>query len=1193
MFARLSKLALSLPFLIAAGLFVLYLVFGFFLVDPLAKKLLPWIGEHKLASQLSVQSVKFNPLTLEATVQGLKLAEKSGEPLAGFDRLYVNLETTGLFRFAWRIKDIQLSGPRAEFVVRRGGTLNWAALIAKLNEDKSPPSKTMPRVLIDHIKIEGGDIDYTDANRSGAPFNASLQPLGVELDGLSTLPEDRGDYILAAKLPEQGGTLRWNGDVSLNPVKSDGKIALEGVSLPKLLKVIRTPRNFELPSGTLAAGTRYRFALLKDKPWVQVNGANLIVQNVSLAPKGGGAPVFELKEARVDNANLDLSAQTVDVAGVSLSGGRLSATRGADGMLDWEKLFAPVSPAAATPAPTPAITPAPASASPATPATDAATPPVKAGPAQSAPPWKLAVRQISLADWNARYTDQAYASPLSVDAAAFHLSAALSGEIGTTPAIQVAPVNLGLGPVQVFSGNDKTPVARLDQASVNDAAFDLGSNKLTIGAIEVAGAKTSVALGKNKELNWTRILAKAPGAPAPSQEAAPARSKQAMELQLGRFGVTGIQVAVSDQSPPTPVNLDITNGHVSLKDLSLDLDKPVAVEAGLSIRQGGSFSASGRVAPGKASGLLKLKLAALSLKPFAPYVNQFARLRLNSGAASTSGRLRFAQGKKGTSLDYAGGFGVSDLATNEEDTGDAFLGWEKLSSDSLRFKLNPNSLHMSELVALKPFAKFIIYEDKTLNIKRILRSSTAEPAVPASPEAEQAPAQEEAVEPVKPKPEEAAPTTEEAAKPAAFPVAIERLRIEDANGEFADLSLPTKFGTRMHSLTGVITGVSTDPATIAQVELDGKVDEFGSARIRGSVQPFRATEFTDLLLSFHNLEMANLTPYSGKFAGRKIDSGRLSVDLEYKIKHRQLAGTNKFVINTLKLGERVDSKDAMHLPLDLAIALLEDSNGVIDLDLPISGSLDDPKFSYGRIIWKAIVNVLTKLVTAPFRALGKLLGISSEKLEAIDFDFGSAKLLPPELEKLKNLGEALAKRPALAVTVQPAYEIKGDTRAIQQLWIRRDVANQMGLKIEPDKEPGPVDTTNPKAQKALETLYDARFEKQGGLKALKAAYEKPKPDAKPIHAEMLERLTVHIPVTEGELQRLAGERGEAVKRQLVDVGKVDAARVSVGAPVKQDDGGKLVVSKMSLGVSKAPAALPVPAGPTPTAPVPVPAGSTP
>ena len=170
MWGRIVKLALSLPFLIVAGLFGLYLFFGFFLVNPLAHKLLPWIGENKLASQLSVQHVKFNPLTLEATVDGLKLAERSGAPLASFDRLYVNLDTTGLVRWAWRIQDFQLDAPHATVEVRRGGKLNWAELIAKLKEDPEPPSDTIARVLIDHIKIDNGHIIYKDANRAGKPF---------------------------------------------------------------------------------------------------------------------------------------------------------------------------------------------------------------------------------------------------------------------------------------------------------------------------------------------------------------------------------------------------------------------------------------------------------------------------------------------------------------------------------------------------------------------------------------------------------------------------------------------------------------------------------------------------------------------------------------------------------------------------------------------------------------------------------------------------------------------------------------------------------------------------------------------------------------------------------------------------------------------------------------------------------------
>lgn len=1158
--ARLLKILLSLPFLIFAGVFGCYVLFGFFLVNPLAKKILPWVGENNFASQLTVQEVKFNPLTLEATVTGLKLAEKSGQPLAGFERLYVNLETLGLFRFAWRMKDVELSGPYADFVVRKGGKLNWADLIAKLNEDKEPPSDTLPRVLIDRIKIEKGDIEYLDANRAGDPFHVQLRPLGVELDGLSTLPEDRGNYLIAARLPEQGGTLKWKGDVSLNPVKSDGEIGLEGVSLTNLLNVIKTPRNFELPSGVLAAGTRYRFALVKDKsgqdkPWVQVNGANLVLQNLALAPRGGAAPVFELAEARIGNASLDLYAQKLDVAEISLKSGKLSATRAADGTLDWQKLFA-VAGDVPPPAPKPAAEPADKS--------DAA-------------PWQLAVRSIRVEDWSANFTDQGYVRPLRVEAAGFGLDAALAGEIASAPAIRLGPVNARLGPVKVFSGPDNA--AELASASLSNANFDVAASELAIEAIDLAGLKTAVSIARNKQLNWNDILARrtanTPRPAAAGQDSAP----PALQVKLGRFGVEGMQVAVSDLSTPSPMKLDIVNGRARLSDLSLDLDRPIPVEAALDVRQGGKLSVDGSIVPGKASGKLNLKLAGLSLKPFAPYVNQFARLELQSGAASTSGKLDFARGGKGMKLNYGGGFAINDLAIIEEDTAEAFLGWQKLASGNLRLSLGPDRLHMNELVASKPFGKVIIFEDQTLNLKRILRSQSA-PAEAAKPSAAKA----EAPEPAADK-----PAAQESGE--GFPIAIERLKIDNANAEFADLSLTPQFGTRMHSLSGIITGLSTDPATTAQVELDGSVDDYGSARVRGSIQPFRATDFTDLTLSFRNLEMNHLTPYSGKFAGRKIDSGRLSVDLQYKIKNRQLAGENKFVINKLKLGERVDSPTAMKLPLDLAIALLQDSNGVIDIDLPISGSLDDPEFSYGKIVWKAIVNVLTKLVTAPFRALGSMLGISSEKLEAIEFDPGSSALLPPEQEKLKAVSEAMAKRPALTLTLQPGYDPVADRRALQEQSMRRQAAAVAGVKLGAGEVPGPVDVNNYKVQTWLEDGYAKAAGKEDYQK-LRANYRdkdagvgtqllesqlverlgrqfktRDEGPASALHAELLERLTQRTKIEDAELVKLAQARGQVMRDALAGLG-LQPDRFSVAVPGEQTAKDKFVPSKLSLGASR-------------------------
>lgn len=1158
MWGRVVKIALSLPFLIVAGLFALYLVFGFFLVDPLAQKLLPWIGENKLASHLSVRQVKFNPLTLEATVDGLNLTEKSGAPLASFERLYVNLDTVGLFRWAWRIRDIELDQPHATLEIRRGGTLNWAALIAKLNEDKKPPSDTIARVLIDHIRITDGHIVYTDANRTGKPFNAVLEPLGIELDGLSTLPEDRGDYLLAAKLPEQGGTLKWKGDVGLNPLASSGELGLEGVRLAKLLRVIKSPRNFELPSGTLAAGLHYRFAMVRNKagedaPWVRVNGANLIIQNLALAPRSGGAPVLQLTEARVGNANFDLAKRMVDIASVGLNGAKLAATRNVKGILDWQTLFSPE--AGAT-----------------------ASQPAPPGAAEPVAPWKIGVREIKLADWTSRFTDQSFATPLVVTAEGFGLTAALTGEVGAKTAVDVGPVNAALGPVRVQSGSQQ--VAELQHAALINAGMRLAENQLKIEALELNGARTTVTLDEKKNLNWADILKKASGASGASA-AAPARTDVArvspIDVQLARLSLDDLEVAIVDRSPPKPVNLDVAKGFVTLKGLSLDLDKPVPLEAGFALKQGGRVDAGGTVVPGQASGRLDVKVAALSLKPLAPYVNQFARLNLRSGTASTHGKLTFAQAKSGMKLDFRGGFAVNDLAVTEEETEEPFVGWKKLSSNSLDVRLNPDRLHMNELVALNAFGKVIIFEDKSLNLKRVLRTPAPTTAAPA--------------------PASAANAT---GKADTFPVSVGRLRIVGANAEFADLSLTPQFGTRMHDLDGVVTGLSTDPATTAQVELDGKVDEYGSARIRGSIQPFHATDFTDLTLSFRNLEMTRMTPYSGKFAGRKIDSGRLSADLEYKVKNRQLTGQNKFIVNTLKLGERVDSPDAVHLPLDLAIALLEDSNGVIDLDLPVSGNLDDPQFSYGRIIWKAIVNVLTKIATAPFRVLGKLLGIKSEKLEAIDFDPGSSALLPPEREKLKTLVDALAKRPALTLTLEPGYDPEADRRALQEQAMRTEAVAAAGIKLAPGEAPGPVDVNNYKIQTWLEDQY-AKSAGKAEYEKLRASFQDKNASAaqrvmqselverfgrrfktrdtgplSPFHSELLERLTRQVKIDDAALVKLAQARGQVMRDALVKLG-LDASRIAVSAPSEQTAKEKQVGSKMSLGAAAKPAAEAAPA----------------
>ena len=260
--------------------------------------------------------------------------------------------------------------------------------------------------------------------------------------------------------------------------------------------------------------------------------------------------------------------------------------------------------------------------------------------------------------------------------------------------------------------------------------------------------------------------------------------------------------------------------------------------------------------------------------------------------------------------------------------------------------------------------------------------------------------------------------------------------------DFADHSLVLPFGTRIVKLRGAISGLSSRPGSPGQVAIDGQVSDYGLARVVGQVNMFNPADFTDLKVVFRNVEMTRLTPYTATFAGRKIDSGKLSLDLEYKIAKRQLQGNNQVVMENLVLGERVDAPGAQDLPLDLAISILEDSDGRIDLGLPVSGSLDDPQFNFGQIVGKAIGNVLAKIVTAPFRALGALFG-GGEEFDSIAFEPGSRKLTPPEQEKMLRLAGILNKRPGLGLEVHGTHAAT-DRVALQESQLRQAVALKSG-----------------------------------------------------------------------------------------------------------------------------------------------------
>jgi outer membrane protein OmpA-like peptidoglycan-associated protein len=383
------------------------------------------------------------------------------------------------------------------------------------------------------------------------------------------------------------------------------------------------------------------------------------------------------------------------------------------------------------------------------------------------------------------------------------------------------------------------------------------------------------------------------------------------------------------------------------------------------------------------------------------------------------------------------------------------------------------------------------------------------------------------------------------------------------------------FATQIHRLTGVVIGTSSAKDARAQIDLNGQVDDYGTARIGGEMNVFDPTGFTDVEMRFENLEMANLTPYSGQFAGRKIDSGKLSLELDYQIDNSQLLGDNQIVVDRLKLGERVESPKAVNLPLDLAVALLEDGNGVIDIGLPVKGDLNNPEFSVGHLVWKAFVNLITKIVTSPFRALGALLGGETENLDIVAFEPGKSEVSPPEAEKLQQLAQAMEKRPQLKLVVQGRFSPQHDGEALQNLALRRALATLAGdREPAPDEDPGPVDYSDPATQRRLEKMFRERFGREA-LKDFMAGLEPPSGKAPAAGQEaandpglvskaLFTRLAAAETLPENALPALAEARAEAIVARLTTDGGIAAARVTTKSPEPAGDEAP-VTSKVGLG----------------------------
>ena len=496
---------------------------------------------------------------------------------------------------------------------------------------------------------------------------------------------------------------------------------------------------------------------------------------------------------------------------------------------------------------------------------------------------------------------------------------------------------------------------------------------------------------------------------------------------------------------------------------------------------------------------------------------------------------------------------VDKLRSVDKAQQEDFMKWERLRAEGFSYDGRTAELRIKTLRMRAPYARVIIAADETINVVEIM--------TPANP----APAYQPSVE----------FATEAGPPPQDTQIRIDTVAIEDGSLNFADFWIQPNYRVGIEQLNGSIVGLSSDEASRAKLDLEGKVDRYAPATIQGEMNLLSAALYTDINLKFAGVDMTSVTPYSGRFAGYEIEKGKLSVDVTYLVENRALDAKQKFVIDQLQLGEKVESPDAVSLPLKLAVALLKDRNGVIDIDLPMTGSLDDPKFRLGPLIWKAFVGLLTKIATAPFALIGSLFGGGPE-VNFVEFDPGGVLLDPAGQEKMATVQKALVERPALQVDVPMAYSAELDGGLIAEQALEAELTKLAGsqkklLGRRPDAEEVAALLADP--EKRFELLaqhYRAEAGAEAALPGEAAAFEAlkkkertPEGFAAANEAIEAEWLGKH-PATPEQLEALGKARAQSIQEALLGSGEVDASRVFLISADSQPPGPEKVKLEISL-----------------------------
>ena len=681
------------------------------------------------------------------------------------------------------------------------------------------------------------------------------------------------------------------------------------------------------------------------------------------------------------------------------------------------------------------------------------------------------------------------------------------------------------------------PLWRVGSLAIKDSTMDLAKKTIVIGAIEAKDGNGYIQRSADG-LNLARIAKAQAPAPAPAQPAKTDGGEwriDAKQIAFDRF-----KIGFDDQTNATPAKVNLSDLSIRGANFSTAKNQRGKATIRARVNEKGTLRLVGTATANPVNAKFSVEAQGLELLPFQPFLGDQVNFLLTGGRVGTKGELTFDAGAGGPAkMNYQGGVQVAEFGAVEKDGQQDLLKWKSLALDAMQFDLEPFQLRIGEITLADFYSRLILGADGKINLQNLTAQKDDK--------------KDEAPAPAKTAEKPAAPAPTEPAAPKA--ISIGKINLQEGNINFSDFFVKPNYSANLTSVQGAISELK--PETPGDLDIQARLDNAAPVEIKGKINPLSKELFLDIIADAKEIELSPMSPYSAKYVGYGIEKGKLSFNVKYKLENRKLSADNKIILNQLTFGEKIESPTATKLPVLLAVALMKDRNGVIDVDLPISGSLDDPQFSVGGIVLRIIVNIITKAVTAPFSLIASAFGGggSGDELAYIEFDNGRANLSQTAQGKIATLAKALNNRPALNLEITGRVDPLTDLDGLKRVQIERKVKAQklkdLARKGEAPRSVDDVQVASTEYPQYLKAAYgEESFPKPRNVIGL--AQDLPVP-------EMEKLMMQNAKAGDDDMRQLANQRAQAVRDALLATGQAGADRLFVvaGKPFSAEERAKL------------------------------------